>query len=102
MAVDMQVPIGKGQELILGDQKTGKSTLQFKQLPIKFGPAQFVSTSRSVRKVRFKFVQKSLQEMDVLKSTVIISASASDQAPLIYLSPLPDCPWLNFSAIGDK
>ncbi len=89
MAVDMQVPIGKGQrELILGDQKTGKTTFAIQAIAnqVRAG-AVCVYVSIGKKKSDLKFVQKSLQEMDVLKSTVIISASASDQAPLIYLSP---------------
>lgn len=89
MSVDMQVPIGKGQrELILGDQKTGKTTFAIQAIAnqVRAG-AVCVYVSIGKKKSDLKFVQKSLQEMDVLKSTVIISASASDQAPLIYLSP---------------
>lgn len=89
IAVDMQVPIGKGQrEMIMGDQKTGKTTfaLQLIGNQVTAG-AVCVYVSIGKKKSDLKFVVKTLQELGALKSTVIVSASASDPAPLIYLAP---------------
>lgn len=89
IAVDMQVPIGKGQrELILGDQKTGKTTFALQAIAnqVRSG-ALCVYVSIGKKKSDIKFVQKTLGQLDVLKKTVIVYASASDPAPLIYLAP---------------
>lgn len=89
MAVDMQVPIGKGQrELILGDQKTGKTTFALQAIAnqVRSG-AICVYVSIGKKKSDLKFVQKTLADLNVLKSTVIVSATASDPAPLIYIAP---------------
>lgn len=89
MSVDMQVPIGKGQrELVLGDQKTGKTTFALQAIAnqVRSG-ALCVYVSIGKKKSDLKFVQKTLAELNVLNSTAIVSASASDPAPLIYLAP---------------
>lgn len=89
MAVDMQIPIGKGQrELILGDQKTGKTTFAIQAIANQArAGAICVYVSIGKKKSDLKFVMKTLDELNVLKNTVIVAASASDPAPLIYLAP---------------
>ncbi len=89
MSVDMQIPIGKGQrELVLGDQKTGKTTFAIQAIANQArAGAICVYVSIGKKKSDLKFVQKTLGELNVLKNTVIVSASASDPAPLIYLAP---------------
>lgn len=89
VSVDMQVPIGKGQrELILGDQKTGKTTFALQAIANQARQGAWcVYVSIGKKKSDLKFVQKSLAEMNVLQNTAIVSASASDPAPLVYLAP---------------
>ena len=89
ISVDMQVPIGKGQrELILGDQKTGKTTFAIQAIAnqVRVG-AVCVYISIGKKKSDLKFVQKILEDLKVASNTVIVSASASDPAPLIYTAP---------------
>ncbi len=85
----MQVPIGKGQrELILGDQKTGKTTFALQIIGNQVSSGSIcVYVSIGKKKSDLKFVVKTLKDLNALDSTVIISANASDPAPLIYLAP---------------
>lgn len=89
IAVDMQVPIGKGQrELILGDQKTGKTTFALQAIANQVNSGSIcVYVSIGKKKSDLKFVAKTLSDLKVLKNTVVVSASASDPAPLIYIAP---------------
>jgi F-type H+-transporting ATPase subunit alpha len=89
IAVDMQVPIGKGQrEMIMGDQKTGKTTFALQTISNQVSNGAIcVYVSIGKKKSDLKFVVKSLTDMGALKSCVIVAAVASDPAPLIYLAP---------------
>lgn len=89
IAVDMQVPIGKGQrEMIMGDQKTGKTTFALQVIGNQASSgAVCIYVSIGKKKSDLKFVVKSLEDLGATKSTVVVAASASDPAPLIYLAP---------------
>ncbi|HSX58024.1 MAG TPA: ATPase domain-containing protein [Candidatus Saccharimonadales bacterium] len=89
VSVDMQVPIGKGQrELILGDQKTGKTTFALQIIGNQASSGSVcVYVSIGKKRSDLKFVVKTLKDINALSQTVIISANASDPAPLIYLAP---------------
>merc|ERR1712149_22818 len=74
-AVDSLVPIGRGQrELIIGDRQTGKTA---------------VAIDTIINQKRFTVAQivKRLTDADALKYTIVVSATASDAAPLQYLAP---------------
>ena len=89
MAVDMQVPIGLGQrELILGDQKTGKTIFAL-QAMVNAARNGLVGVYVSIGKKKsdLKFVEEFLSDADVLNKVVIVAATSSDPAPLVYLSP---------------
>ncbi len=89
ISVDMQVPIGKGQrEMIMGDQKTGKTTFALQVIGNQVtSGAICIYVSIGKKKSDLKFVVKTLADLGALKSTVVVAASASDPAPLIYLAP---------------
>ncbi|HEY4694430.1 MAG TPA: hypothetical protein VIH52_00495 [Candidatus Nanoarchaeia archaeon] len=89
MPVDLQVPIGKGQrELILGDQKTGKTTFALQAIANQ-ARAGAICVYASIGKKRsdLQYVETTLSQLEVLSSTVIVSASASDPTSLVYLAP---------------
>merc|ERR1712212_480349 len=74
-AVDSLVPIGRGQrELIIGDRQTGKTAVAIDAIINQkgFTVAQIV---------------KRLTDADAMKYTIVVSATASDAAPLQYLAP---------------
>jgi len=89
MAVDMLFPIGHGQrQLILGDPKTGKTTFALQAVvdQVKAGNVCiFVSVGK--KKSDTKFVEEYLKSMNVFDKVILIAASSSDPAPMVYLAP---------------
>jgi F-type H+-transporting ATPase subunit alpha len=89
MAVDMQVPMGMGQrELVLGDQKTGKTTFALQTIvnQARLGTI-CVYVSIGKKKSDLKFVENFLENEGVLDKTAIVAATSADPAPLVYLAP---------------
>lgn len=92
-AIDAMIPIGRGQrELIIGDRQTGKSAVAIdaiisqKAEPTATRPiCIYVATGQKQASVA-NVVQK-LTEMGAMEYTVVVCATASDPAPLQYLSP---------------
>ncbi len=87
--VDALIPIGKGQrELILGDRQTGKTALAIDTIINQKGKDVFciyVSIGQKDSKLA-KIVAK-LEEAGALDYVVVVSASASNPASLLYLAP---------------
>jgi len=96
-AVDSLVPIGRGQrELIIGDRQTGKTAVAVDAI---INQKRFNSSTDDVKKLYCVYVAvgqkrstvaqlvKRLEDADALKYTIIVSATASDAAPLQYLAP---------------
>jgi F-type H+/Na+-transporting ATPase subunit alpha len=99
-AVDAMIPIGRGQrELIIGDRQTGKTavaidaiisqkythTPEAKNLGIK--PVYCVYVAIGQKSSTVAQVVAKLQENSALAYTTVISASASDPAPLQFIAP---------------
>src|SRR5690625_4966285 len=88
-AIDALVPIGRGQrELIIGDRQTGKTTIAIDtiinqkdedMLCIYVAIGQKESTVRGT--------VETLRAHGALDYTIVVSAGASDPAPLLYLAP---------------
>lgn len=88
-AIDVLVPIGKGQrELILGDRQTGKTTLAIDTI-INQKDSGVISIYVAIGQKMSKVVNivERLRSNDALKNTIIVAAGASDPAPLLYLAP---------------
>jgi F-type H+-transporting ATPase subunit alpha len=97
-AVDSMIPIGRGQrELIIGDRKTGKTAIAIdtiiNQRLYKGTPEEmvcvYVATGQKESTVA-AMVEK-LREQDAMDYTIVVVASASDPAPLQYISPYAGC-----------
>lgn len=90
MAVDLLIPLGYGQrELVLGDAKTGKTTFVLQTIVNQANHGTIcVYVSCGKKKSDLKFVESYLKEMNVLAQVVIVAASSSDPAPMVYLAPL--------------
>lgn len=90
MIVDLLVPIGRGQrELVLGDQKTGKTIFALQALvnQVRMGTiGVYVCVGK--KKSDLKAVQAYLVENKVIDRVVLVSATSSDPAPMVYLAPL--------------
>jgi len=96
-AVDSLVPIGRGQrELIIGDRQTGKTAVAIDAI---INQKRFNSSNDEKKKLFCVYVAvgqkrstvaqlvKRLEDADALKYSIIVSATASDAAPLQYLAP---------------
>lgn len=90
-AIDAMIPIGRGQrELIIGDRNTGKTTIAIDTIiNQKDVVCIYVAIGQKTSKIA-QLVAK-LEEKGALKHTIIVSASASDPAPLQYLAPYSGC-----------
>jgi F-type H+-transporting ATPase subunit alpha len=100
-AVDSLVPIGRGQrELIIGDRQTGKTAIAIDTI---INQKRFNDGADEKKKLYCIYVAigqkrstvaqlvKRLTNADAMKYTIVVSATASDAAPLQYLAPYSGC-----------
>jgi len=96
-AVDSLVPIGRGQrELIIGDRQTGKTAVAIDTI---INQKRFNDAGDAKKKLFCIYVAvgqkrstvaqivKRLTDADAMKYSIVVSATASDAAPLQYLAP---------------
>ncbi len=92
-AIDAMIPIGRGQrELIIGDRKTGKTAVAIDTIINQKGKnvvCIYVAVGQKQSTVRQ--VQQKLIEAGAMDYTIIVSATASETAPLQYLAPYTGC-----------
>ena len=88
-AIDSMFPIGRGQrELIIGDRQTGKTSLAIDTILNQKGKdvvCIYVAIGQKASTIA-KLVN-TLKSNDAMDYTVIVSATASDPAPLQYIAP---------------
>lgn len=99
-AIDSLVPIGRGQrELIIGDRQTGKSTVALDAI-LNQKPAHVAGDKDKVFCIYVAIGQKrssvarlvkTLEDAGALEYSIVVSASASDPAPLQFLAPYTGC-----------
>jgi len=92
-AIDGMVPIGRGQrELIIGDRQTGKTAVAVDTIINQKGLG-VVCIYNAIGQKRSTVAQvvKTLADAGAMEYTVVVSASASDPAPLLYISPYSAC-----------
>ena len=87
--LDALVPIGRGQrELIIGDRQTGKTSIALDTIiNQKDEDVICVYVAIGQKESTVAQVQKTLRKHGALEYTIIVSASASEPAPLLYLAP---------------
>lgn len=100
-AVDSLVPIGRGQrELIIGDRQTGKTAVAIDTIinQKRFNEGQnekaklyCIYVAIGQKRSTVAQIVKRLTEADAMKYTIVVSATASDAAPLQYLAPYSGC-----------
>lgn len=92
-AIDSMIPIGRGQrELIIGDRNTGKTAIAIDTIINQKGQdviCVYVAIGQKASKVAA--VAEKLKKFGAMDYTIIVSASASDPAPLQYLAPYAGC-----------
>ena len=92
-AIDSMIPIGRGQrELIIGDRQTGKTTIALDTIINQKGQ-DVLCVYVAIGQKNSTVVQltETLREAGALDYTVIVSATASDPAPLQYIAPYSGC-----------
>jgi len=89
MAIDSMIPIGRGQrELIIGDRQTGKTAVILDSIINQKGTGNicvYVAIGQKASTVAQ--VIATLEKHDAMDHTIIVSATASEPAPLQYLAP---------------
>ncbi|MDD6181390.1 MAG: F0F1 ATP synthase subunit alpha [Desulfovibrionaceae bacterium] len=92
-AIDAMTPIGRGQrELIIGDRQTGKSTVCVDAiLAQKETGIHCFYVAIGQKKASVALVADTLRKHGALEYTTIISATASDPAPLQYIAAYTGC-----------
>src|SRR5881392_3086036 len=92
-AIDSMIPIGRGQrELIIGDRQTGKTAVAIDTIINQKGQNVIcVYVAIGQKRSTVAQVVKTLQEYGAMDYTIVVSASASDPAPMQYLAPYAGC-----------
>ena len=92
-AIDSMIPIGRGQrELIIGDRQTGKTAVAIDTIINQKGQNVIcVYVAIGQKRSTVAQVVKTLQEAGAMDYTVVVSASASDPAPMQYIAPYSGC-----------
>jgi F-type H+-transporting ATPase subunit alpha len=88
-AVDAMTPIGRGQrELIIGDRKTGKTAIALDTIiNQKGGDVICIYVGCGQRASNITAVTEALRAHGAMDYTIVVSATASDPAPLQYIAP---------------
>lgn len=93
-AIDSMIPIGRGQrELIIGDRQTGKTAVAIdtiinqREYYEKGKPVYCIYVAIGQKASTVALVASTLERAGALPYTVIVSASASDPAPMQYFAP---------------
>jgi F-type H+-transporting ATPase subunit alpha len=92
-AVDAMIPVGRGQrELIIGDRQTGKTAIAIDTIiNQKGGDMICIYVAIGQKRSTVAQVVKTLDDAGAMDYTIVVSASASDPAPMQYLSPFSGC-----------
>ena len=87
------VPIGRGQrELIIGDRQTGKTAIAIDAIINQKNTDVFcIYVCTGQKRSTLAQVVSTLEEYGAMEYTVVVAATASDPAPLQYISPYSGC-----------
>jgi len=88
-AIDAMIPIGRGQrELIIGDRQTGKTAVLLDTI-INNAKNDLICIYCAIGQKRSSIAQvvQTLTEAGAMGHTIIVAASASEPAPMLYLAP---------------
>jgi F-type H+/Na+-transporting ATPase subunit alpha len=88
-AIDSMIPIGRGQrELIIGDRQTGKTAVALDTI-INSKGNDLVCIYNAIGQKRSSIAQvvKILEDAGAMEYTIVVAASASEPAPMQYISP---------------
>lgn len=92
-AIDSMIPIGRGQrELIIGDRQTGKTALAVDTIINQKGQdviCIYVAIGQKASTVAS--VVAKLEEKGAMDYSIVVAATASEPAPLLYIAPYSGC-----------
>src|SRR5271168_4947832 len=92
-AIDSMIPIGRGQrELIIGDRQTGKTAVAIDTIINNKGN-DLICIYNAIGQKRSSIAQvvKILTDYGAMDYTIVVAASASEPAPMQYISPYAAC-----------
>jgi F-type H+-transporting ATPase subunit alpha len=92
-AIDAMVPIGRGQrELIIGDRQTGKTAVALDTI-INSKGKDLICIYVAIGQKRSTVAQvvATLERYGAMDYTIVVAATASDPAPMLYLAPYAGC-----------
>lgn len=92
-AIDAMIPVGRGQrELIIGDRQTGKTAIAIDAIiNQKGGDVICIYVAVGQKRASVARVVKTLEEHGAMAHTIVVSATASEPAPLQYIAPYTGC-----------
>ncbi len=92
-AIDSMVPIGRGQrELIIGDRQTGKTAIAIDTIINQKGNGMIcIYVAIGQKQSTVANVVETLRRNGALDYTIVVTASASEPAPLLFLAPYSGC-----------
>src|SRR3954452_24851866 len=88
-AIDAMIPIGRGQrELIIGDRQTGKTAVVLDTIINQRGKGVIcIYVAIGQKQATVAQVVRTLQDFGAMEHTIVVSATASDPAPFLYVAP---------------
>src|SRR5687767_5820648 len=92
-AIDGMVPIGRGQrELIIGDRQTGKTAVALDAIINQKGKNVIcIYVAIGQKRSTVAQVVKTLEDFGAMDHTIVVSATASEPAPFLYIAPYAGC-----------
>ena len=92
-AIDSMIPVGRGQrELIIGDRQIGKTAVAVDAIiNQKGGDVVCVYVAIGQKRSTVAQVVKTLEDHGAMEHTIVVSASASEPAPLQFIAPYAGC-----------
>ena len=92
-AIDSMIPIGRGQrELIIGDRQTGKTEIAIDTIiNQKNSDVICIYVAIGQKSTSVVGIVNQLEKAGAMEYTIVVSASASESAPLQYIAPYSGC-----------
>jgi F-type H+-transporting ATPase subunit alpha len=92
-AIDSMIPIGRGQrELIIGDRQTGKTTIAIDTIINQKGTGVIcIYVAIGQKESTVANVVGTLEKYGAMEYTIVVTASASESAPLQFIAPYSGC-----------
>lgn len=92
-AIDSMIPIGRGQrELLIGDRQTGKTEIAIDTIINQKGTGVLcIYVAIGQKSTSVVQLAQTLQNAGAMDYTIVVSASASESAPLQYIAPYSGC-----------